>query len=174
MPPLTLLELGAGCALTSLVAAALLHPSTSTSITIASDVEATFSTTLQETLDANPTHRFTIRPAILDWGHLEPAAALNFLAVDGRPQGTARALTILGSDILYNPESHQVLLETLVSFLGHPKLRASQALVAYKPRTEGDGNFFSLAERSGFAVEKVWAWGELGVYRLTLGDELAE
>ena len=169
-PPaaLTCLELGAGCALTSLVAATLLPPSSASSTIIPSDVEVTFSTTLKENLDANPSHRALIHPAVLSWGPLPPAEVLDILSVDGLSRDADRALTILGSDILYNPESHRVLLDTLLAFMRHPRIRTAQALIAYKPRTEGDGEFFPLAEKESFEVEKVWEWGELGVYRLTL------
>ncbi|KAK4706092.1 hypothetical protein P7C70_g93, partial [Phenoliferia sp. Uapishka_3] len=165
----TCLELGAGCALTSLVAASLLQSTDPSSTIIASDIEATHSTTLKENLNANLVHGRKVHPAVLQWGILTADDASDFLAAgDDLRKTKKKSLTILGSDILYDPDTHQLLLDTLLSFFQLEEVVDYQALIAYKPRTEGDQNFFPLAEKAGLVVEKVWAWGEMSVYRLTM------
>lgn len=151
----TVIELGAGLGLVSL-AASLFLPSPTTRV-IATDIAATVSTTLSENLDAFP--HCTVRREVLDWGIVAPERVSELLDGD--------VPLLLGSDILYNPSSHQVLLETILSFLG-PSSRGSrgrgQALIAYKPRTEGDDLFFPLAVAAGLKVHKLWFWSNIGIW----------
>ncbi|GAA5892163.1 hypothetical protein JCM8208_001459 [Rhodotorula glutinis] len=167
-------ELGAGCALASLAAAHVLRSSEGVDTSVlATDVEATVETTLRENLELNARPRegeVAVRAGVLNWGKLEPAQVDE--VVDG-----AASVTLLGTDILYNPSSHDLLLSTLLSVLRPPSSpspsppppatstpRHRRALIAYKRRTDGDDAFFSLAREGGLDVRQVWAWGEVGVW----------
>ena len=107
----------------------------------------------------------------LDWGSYSPAA-LDKALLPSSSSATATVLdrTLLGSDILYNPESHAVLLQTLLSFLRPPgqigSIR-SKCLIAYKARTDGDDAFFGLAREKGLEVREVWRWGQVGVWQFS-------
>lgn len=206
-----MVELGAGCALASMVAAKLLSsPSasgaeqTAAATILATDVETTVESTLEENLRANgllsssssakkvSDQSWSAKPppilidsAVLDWGRLsddqlrvvfghprQDSRRLNGDAADARDDP---ALTILATDVLYNPESHPLLLATLLSLLRPTRARSQddgsplprRALVTYKRRTEGDDGFFPLAREAGLAVDKVWEWGEVGVWTVT-------
>ncbi|KAG0663076.1 hypothetical protein C6P46_002919 [Rhodotorula mucilaginosa] len=205
---LRVVELGAGCALASMVAAKLLSsPSasgaeqTAAATILATDVETTVESTLEENLRANgllsssnkkisdqssnaKPPPIMIDSAVLDWGRLSDDQVR---VVFGHPRQESRrlngvadtrddpALTILATDVLYNPESHPLLLATLLSLLRPTRARSQddgsplprRALVTYKRRTEGDDGFFPLAREAGLAVDKVWEWGEVGVWTVT-------
>ncbi len=162
---------------------------------LATDVETTVESTLEENLRANgllmsskvsgrPANakpRRMIESAVLDWGRLSDellGVVLGHPRQDGRRLNgdtdalDSTALTILATDVLYNPESHPLFLSTLLSLL-RPTRRTSsgnlprRALVAYKQRTEGDDGFFPLAREAGLEVDKVWKWGEVGVWAIT-------
>ncbi|KAM0749724.1 hypothetical protein T439DRAFT_381295 [Meredithblackwellia eburnea MCA 4105] len=154
----TCVELGAGCSLASLAASVLEPPPASV---IATDVQETFSTTMKENIEFNQSLE-RVRPAVLDWGLLSEA---DIAALVPRPAQTS--LMLLGTDILYNPSSHPILLETVSTLLRLPNIVNSQFLLAYKPRTEGDDGFFELAREAGLNVEKVWSWGDVHIYRIT-------
>ena len=199
---LRIVELGAGCALASMVAAKLLSsPSAcgakqTAATMLATDVETTVESTLKENLRANgllasskiassnaTPPPIMIESAVLDWGRLSDeqlGVVLGHPRLDGRSMSgdtDARddpALTILATDVLYNPESHPLLLATLLSLLRPTRTESSldnhsprRALVAYKRRTEGDDGFFPLAREAGLEVDKVWEWGEVGVWAVT-------
>ncbi|GAA5856385.1 hypothetical protein JCM8547_008718 [Rhodosporidiobolus lusitaniae] len=170
---LKLIELGAGCALASM-AAKRLSPSLDVLVT---DVEATVTTTLRENLVANGLDG-EVDSAVLDWGKLDGEKIEELRRTrDGKQ---AEAVTLVGTDVLYNPSSHQLLLDTLLSFLrptsppsssdspaSSSSSRSSpptRALIAYKRRTDGDDGFFPLCEQAGLRVERVWGWGEVGVW----------
>lgn len=204
-----MVELGAGCALASMVAAKLLSsPSasgaeqTAAATILATDVETTVESTLEENLRANgllssssnkkisdqssnaKPPPIMIDSAVLDWGRLSDDQVR---VVFGHPRQESRrlngvadtrddpALTILATDVLYNPESHPLLLATLLSLLRPTRARSQddgsplprRALVTYKRRTEGDDGFFPLAREAGLAVDKVWEWGEVDVWTVT-------
>ncbi|ORY53997.1 hypothetical protein BCR35DRAFT_17355 [Leucosporidium creatinivorum] len=172
-----LLELGAGSALATLSAATLLqhlYPKTAAAAStrlLATDVQETVETTLSENLDFNSSSsssasRLPIGTSILPWGSLSPTELAALL-----PSPPPRRLTILGADILYNPSSHTLLLDTLLSLL--PACEEGEwegrAFIAYKKRTEGDEGFFERAREAGFEVVRVWCWGEVGVWRVERG-----
>lgn len=164
--PHTILELGAGSALASLVTSRMLYrpPSSTSTRLLATDVEATVSTTLAENLRFNPTtSRLDIKTQVLNWGPVTPARRKKLLP---ELEGEGR-LTILGADILYNPESHEVLLESLLGLLraGEEGEEGDRAFIAYKARTEGDDGFFDLARGRGLEVVKVWEWGDVSVWK---------
>ncbi|BGP37040.1 hypothetical protein JCM10449v2_000944 [Rhodotorula kratochvilovae] len=177
-------ELGAGCALASLAAAHVLRSSVGASV-LATDVQATVETTLRENLAANAgavgvkgagAVAVEVEAEVLDWGELAPEQVER--VVDG-----AGSVTLLGTDILYNPESYALLLATLLSVLrpaAAPSFTTStvagpsssssshrRTLIAYKRRTEGDDGFFDLARTSGLDVAKVWEWGEVSIWSFT-------
>ncbi|GAA5850844.1 hypothetical protein JCM9279_003944 [Rhodotorula babjevae] len=172
---LRVVELGAGCALASLAAAHVLRSMDGIDASVlATDIEATVETTLRENLDLNARRRrgaVEVRAGVLDWGQLAPAQVDE--VVDG-----AQSVTLVGTDILYNPSSHGVLLSTLLSVLRPPSPSTNsspaspaapapphrRAIIAYKRRTDGDDAFFSLARDGGLDVRQVWAWGEVGVW----------
>lgn len=177
-----IIELGAGLSLAALTAASILSPINPSTATIppskrsrnedafdlaifSSDVEATVATTLRENLEVNappPPIRtsLTIQPRVLSWGPLSNNQLRSFGTTAGE-----YSTTILGSDILYNPESHTLLLDTIVSLLNDAS-SDSKALIAYKARTEGDDNFFQLARDVGLSSEIVWSWGDIAVYEI--------
>ncbi|BGP13124.1 hypothetical protein JCM10213_000873 [Rhodosporidiobolus nylandii] len=158
-------ELGAGCALASMAAAKRLLPGAEV---LATDVQATVESTLRENLAANGLledgEERGVHAGVIDWGVLSPERVATLSRSGGQPV----PLTLIGSDILYNPSSHPLLLSSLLSFLrpadSSPVEQPRRALIAYKHRTEGDDAFFALAEGSGLRVEKVWEWGEVGVW----------
>lgn len=161
-PPRVILELGAGSALASLTSSRLLalNSASPPPRLIATDVEVTVSTTLTENLDANPSSRLTIDKQVLDWGPISASRLKELRGTDHT------AVTVLGADILYNPESHGVLLESLLALLRPMKGAEGGdiAYIAYKARTEGDDGFFELARGAGLEVEKVWEWGDVSVW----------
>lgn len=197
-----MVELGAGCALASMVAAKLLSSASATggqtaaATVLATDVETTVESTLEENLRANglllsssnisgrssnATRQLVIESAVLDWGQLSDE---QLRVVLGQSQHDRRssadtdaldfaALTILATDVLYNPESHPLFLSTLLSLLRPTRTiprdgcLPRRALVVYKRRTEGDDGFFPLAREAGLEVDKVWEWGEVGVWAVT-------
>lgn len=163
--PHQLMELGAGCGLGSLAAAHIAGQSkvSQNYDILATDILATVDTTLSENLCRNK-QTSTFRTEPLDWGTLEPSRILKLLhltASQSRPN-----LTIIGSDILYDPDTHCILLDTIKSLLRHPATSKSRCLIAYKARTEGDDNFFTLAQEGGLKVTRVWSWGDLSLYEL--------
>lgn len=184
--PSRIIEVGSGCGLASLAALKIIQSTNLTSSNLAkskvdivqTDIEATVNTTLAENLETNlpSSSRYqldncTIKSTTLDWGILSNEDKLHYLGVNKKEE--AQHLTILGSDILYDPDTHLALLQTINSLLG-PTLDGlnaldavavkRKALIAYKARTEGDDGFFELARRSGRQVKKVWAWGEIQVW----------
>ncbi|GAA5971412.1 hypothetical protein JCM11641_008343 [Rhodosporidiobolus odoratus] len=177
MRRIKVIELGAGCALASLAIWRLLPDAD----ILATDVEATVSTTLRENLAANSLEETgagrkggqAIVAEVLDWGEVAPEHVQRLAGDD-----VDSALTLIGSDILYNPSSHALLLSTLLSFL-RPRPRSPssaatstsstptqhrRALIAYKHRTEGDDGSFPLARSAGLEVKEVWKWGGVGVW----------
>ncbi|GAA5903394.1 hypothetical protein JCM6882_006536 [Rhodosporidiobolus microsporus] len=158
-----IVDLGAGCALATMAVRRLLDNEGAD--VLATDVEATVETTLRENLVANGEEE-GVRAEVLDWGELDPARVESLARCEG---GQVDSLTLIGSDILYNPSSHSLLLSTLLSFLrpspsSSPPPPPTRALIAYKRRTDGDDAFFSLAAAAGLEVKKVWEWGEVGVW----------
>ncbi|GAA5986457.1 hypothetical protein JCM5350_003393 [Sporobolomyces pararoseus] len=164
-------ELGAGCALASLVAGQVIRSIEGEVSVVATDIEATVETTLLENLNFNETVTKGDR-RVLDWGALAEDQVKNVLGVESIAQQTD--LSLIATDVLYNPESHQLLLDTLLSFLRPSSAIApilsntsSRALIAYKRRTEGDDGFFGLAREAGLKTEKVWEWSEVSVWCFT-------
>lgn len=189
-----IIEVGSGCGIASSFALKLiqnLNNSKSNSekyrvTVVATDIEATVESTLKENLSINfppPATRekdstiSEIRSEVLNWGVLSEAEKELYLGKDDAEQD----ITILGSDILYDPDTHLDLLQTINSLLGstisnvliqgsldttsHQQLNSRRkAIIAYKARTEGDDGFFTLAKESGRRVEKVWQWGEIQVW----------
>ncbi|GAA5971984.1 hypothetical protein JCM21900_002626 [Sporobolomyces salmonicolor] len=166
--PLRVVELGAGCALASMCAQHVLADVEGKLSIVATDVKPTVETTLAENLAANSvsSRQPAITASVLDWGK-----STCLQVCDARPPASPSSppphLTLLGSDILYNPSSHSLLLDTLLAFCRptDSSLTASaRALIAYKKRTDGDGAFFGMASEAGLDVRKVWEWGEVGVW----------
>lgn len=171
-----IVELGAGCALASMAASRVLSEGVAIGVAsvLATDVEATVETTLRENLEANSDGE-AVESAVLDWGELSQET-VDSVVRGGERQTRADAddgisLTLLATDVLYNPSSHQLLLSTLVSLLRPHYVSTSptshRALIAYKRRTEGDECFFELAKEAGLAVSKVWEWCEVSVWSFT-------
>ncbi|GAA5895061.1 uncharacterized protein JCM6883_002306 [Sporobolomyces salmoneus] len=162
-----IVELGAGCALASFTAVQTIQKVDDRSSVVATDVEATVETTLQENLKYNESVS-KVKKQVLNWGVLLEAEVKEVLGPDTL---TPTDLILIATDVLYNPESHSLLLGTLLSFLRPsptitPLLSdtSSRALIAYKRRTEGDDGFFELARKAGLKVEKVWEWSEVSVW----------
>jgi hypothetical protein len=79
-------------------------------------------------------------------------------------------LTLLACDVLYNVNSHQVLLSTILAFF-RAKRKQVQCFIAYKRRTEGDDRFFTMAREQGLQVDCLVELGFAGVeiWRLSKG-----
>lgn len=159
------IELGAGCGLVSMAVSDLLsHPSSRNddgggedSEVVATDVQSTVSSTLTENTETNSRSFPDIQIRVLDWG---PVDQTRWHETDGDSTDRAR-LTILATDVLYNTSSHEALLETLCGLLQD---ECDRAFIAYKPRTDGDGDFFEMAKRAGLRVERVWEWGQMSIW----------
>lgn len=186
VPPLRIIEVGSGCGLASLAALKIIQSTIPAVSAISSklkvdiiqtDIEATVNTTLAENLETNlpfssrsNLDNFTIESKTLDWGILSDDMIKQFLGKNKKEEDD-QYLTILGSDILYDPDTHLALHQTINSLLGSTGGNVialaevkRKALIAYKARTEGDDGFFELARQSGRQVEKVWEWGEIQVW----------
>ena len=168
--PRKILELGGGLALVSLVASSLLSNMDANVEVVCTDVAVTVETTLRENLEANSL--IEVRAAVLDWG---PTTEEKMREVLGLNEGAGGMdLTIVASDVLYHPESHRLLLETMLGLFGFTKRSNDgregrcQAFIAYKPRTEGDDGFFELAREAGLTVQMVWRFGTIQVYRFSV------
>lgn len=128
---LKVLELGAGCGLVSMVASSLLSTLAIQSFeVIASDVEVTVDTSMKDNLALNAllsskgrTKTKRIRSEVLQWGiDSDEEVAKMMKRILNLPEYTrddleGSDLTILASDVCYNPSFHQPLLETLLIFL---------------------------------------------------------
>ena len=98
----------------------------------------------------------------LQWG--EASAVIDLL--DALPQPveleasdqSARGLTLLASDVLYNRSSDFVFLETLQTFFALKSTNrypaGIRAVLAYRSRSEGDDRFFRLAVEGGLQLER--------------------
>ena len=163
-----ILELGGGLALVSLVASSLLSHNDPSVEVICTDVAVTVDTTLAENLLAN--RRIKVRAEVLDWG---PVTMEKIEQVPGwKEDETEFDLTIIASDVLYHPESHALLLRTMLDLFAFIEERnrgrgGCQAFIAYKPRTEGDDAFFDLSRGKGLEVGLCWSFGAIQVYRFS-------
>lgn len=170
------IELGAGSGLASLTCARLAASEFAASsrgevCIISTDVEATVHSTLAENLKINDeasSQRAQIHSRVLDWGHV-PSTGFDSLLEGTGNDNSARTMEwrrlVLGADILYNPSSHQVLLDTLLSVLRPHEKCGDQAYIAYKRRTDGDDRMFDSAREAGLTVHKVWQWGEVSIWQ---------
>lgn len=178
-PFLQVIELGAGCGTVSLAAARLLSSAglgADEAEVTCTDVQVTVDTSLRENLGFDRQPPSTFNPnalhasaRTLDWGSYSSAQLDTLFPAPAR-SSTAVDRTLLGSDILYNPESHSLLLETLLSFMRPKKEGQSgltKALIGYRGRTEGDGEFFGRAEGAGLRVRRVWSWGQVEIWEFT-------
>lgn len=214
-----------------LVAAYILTNLGGSSEVLCTDLEETLEFSLAENIEENresivgTRNGVAISAEALGWGTLEIAEVtrlrnigshsvegmIESCPVDGAPVGGLfPPLTILASDVLYNPSSHQLLLDTLASLMSTSSPPSSQspststesdpsgshsptakkrrklsttspsspshaqALIAYKPRTPGDANFFPLATAAGFKVEKVPVGTKLALASLSCFGSTAD
>jgi predicted nicotinamide N-methyase len=133
------LELGTGCGLISL-ATAIAVPEASK--ILATDILEIVETTLAETLSANS--HLSISSEALRWGEDLPS-------IVKQHNGD---IVILASDVLYNKESHQDFLQTLLDVFAACKGQA-QAFVTYKHRVIGDEGFFEMAKNGGLYLAMI-------------------
>lgn len=136
---------------------------------LATDIEATVETTLAENVAHNSRRPSDtpIETVVLNWGKLSDDRVKEILDSSPNPN-----LTLIATDVLYDPDTHQLLLDTLLSFLRPsneiaPLLGSTRALIAYKRRTDGDDGFFEMARKAGLEVGKVWEWSEVSVWSFT-------
>lgn len=171
-PRTRVVELGAGCALASLTVAQLHNYSDGESSVVATDIEATVETTLSENLSHNEANAKVAR-RVLNWGTLSDSHVKDMLDCSASVSHSSvpSDLTLIASDVLYDPDTHQLLLDTLLSFLRpSPSVAplftdiSTRALIAYKRRTDGDDGFFALAKEAGLNVGKIWEWSEVSVW----------
>ena len=150
-----IVELGAGCGLLSLAASArLLLSDQATSKIIATDLKEVVNSTLQESLLANSALAINIQPLALDWGTSDLSLP------PGKP------LTILASDVLYNADSHEIFLDTLLAMY---KLAGGDAIVyiAYRHRIAGDDRFWELARESGLVFGQIHQLADIQIWQCT-------
>jgi predicted nicotinamide N-methyase len=163
----SILELGAGVGLVSIVAT-LLNGSGGGGKVIATDIgQATM-----QLLTANTSQLEAriIECQPFDWNDLDAFSST----------ATSTGFDyVLAADVLYNPGSHTALLEALRWLCsrraGHPHLPATQVLIAYKFRTEGEQEFFRRAQADyGFLIDMVYQQSaghcipEAMIYRLAI------
>lgn len=144
----TVLELGAGCGLASLAYAQSLLNRTAKTLTriVATDLPEIVDSTLKSSLQANPTLARSIEAESLMWGeelHCDFSSD-----ADGH-------LIVLASDVLYNPSSHEIFLRTLLALRDRCK-GSMKVFIAYKHRTEGDGDFFQRSAQQNMPFERVY------------------
>ncbi|GAA5832282.1 hypothetical protein JCM3766R1_002363 [Sporobolomyces carnicolor] len=139
---------------------------------VATDIEATVETTLSENLSHNEANAKVAR-RVLNWGTLSDSHVKDMLDCSASVSHSSvpSDLTLIASDVLYDPDTHQLLLDTLLSFLRpSPSVAplftdiSTRALIAYKRRTDGDDGFFALAKEAGLNVGKIWEWSEVSVW----------
>ncbi|KAK4056247.1 hypothetical protein OIO90_002690 [Microbotryomycetes sp. JL221] len=163
-----LLELGAGCGLVSMVAAARFalqsdqYDSNKPVRIVASDVQDTVETTLKETLESNGFCHNLIEQQVVEWDCMSQATRQRVRHQDDCDE-REQNLCIIATDVLYNTDSHSILLNTIL-FLLKPN---ESMFISYKRRTEGDSNFFNRAQIEGcMKVENIWTWGEVSIWKL--------
>lgn len=151
-----IIELGAGCGLASLVAAATFP----TSVTIiATDLAEVVNTTLRDNLLSNSDLGDRITATTLEWGDID---ASNHLAAGD----LISDCLIFAVDVLYNQDSHTLLLASLEGLF----IRfgaATQAYIGYKHRIAGDGDFFDMARQRHFRVAVVYRLADVEIWRMT-------
>ena len=99
-----------------------------------------------------------VRTGALDWDEATLPTALQLDAT--------APLLVLASDVCYNVGSHASLLRTMRTLLARPQ---ATALLAYRPRSDGDGAFFDMARDAGVSVDEVEKarWNDIRVFRLS-------
>ena len=169
----TVLELGSGCGLLGmgLVAASMPPTSFSSSTTLYQVVMTDHSTEwLQQNLERNQEILFggsnvetqqqqhqNIEIHRLQWGNEQDLASLYETSAILHQYSKHRKQFdyIIGSDILYNPASHEALVSTLKFFSSSSNKKSNtitQTLLAYPKRQSDEAQFVSLAESNGFLV----------------------
>lgn len=154
--PLKVVELGAGCGLVALAAARL---NCVTSV-VATDLSETVEGSLADNLARCPEGVAKVRSACLSWGTDSRNDALAVAATRSDED-----LLLVASDVLYNPSSHDALLDTVEPML-RAKPTGAEMLLAYRPRTEGDDAFFKIARGKGLSTSVVVQVGVVSIWSL--------
>lgn len=151
------LELGAGCGLVSLAVAAR-HRAQGIAMghIIATDLPKVVASTLEGALNVNAGLSGSIVAHPLEWGTF---------GRESLPFTLAKPLTILASDVLYNADSHAILLETLQSLRGRGLKTGCSIFIAYRHRIAGDDEFWALAENASLAFTMVCQVADLQLWR---------
>lgn len=160
-PAALVLELGAGCGLVSLAAAACgVHSSCDI---IASDLPDIVESTLSASLAANAALASGISAQFLIWGEdLAPSLRQAIARHQNR-------LTIYASDVLYNSGSHEVFLQTLIA-LAAAAVGGMEVWIAYRHRIAGDDDFWVMAESAMMPFERVHQIADIQLWRYCSSD----
>lgn len=166
-PFVEIVELGAGCGLAGLTAARLLdHHGLKPARILLTDLPEVISTTLTTNVTqirtqlANP-EMIDIRAEPLRWG--------TSVTLPASTSVSGTNFFILANDVLYNPENQSVFLQSMLQLfelhlrLGH----VVEALIGYRPRTDGDVHFFRKAEQAGLTVKRIARLGTILIFRLS-------
>lgn len=137
-------ELGTGCGLVSLAVANLQQGD---GRVIATDLQEVIDATLAATLKHNSPLGHKIDSFVLPWG-VPRATWPPALAEIKGPLG------IVASDVLYNPESHQSFLDSLLDLISM-SADPVPVFLTYKHRTQGDDAFFTIAGNAGLFFKMV-------------------
>lgn len=151
-----ILELGAGCGLVSLAAAACgAFPDCNI---IASDLPEIVESTLSASLAANASLAAGISAQPLAWGEdLTPTLRQAVNQHQDR-------LTVYASDVLYNSDSHEVFLQTLLALCAAAK-RDMEVWIAYRHRIAGDDGFWEMARSAMMPFERVHQIADIQLWR---------
>ncbi|KAG0141919.1 hypothetical protein CROQUDRAFT_663177 [Cronartium quercuum f. sp. fusiforme G11] len=160
---LEIIELGSGCGLAALTAARLLDHHRLRARIILTDLEEVISTSLAPNVTQTKVRltKETLVEILTEcciWG--SPSSL--------PPVKTNRSL-ILANDVLYNPENQAAFLHTVLQ-LFDTRVRLGQsvsALLGYRPRTEGDHEFFQTAKQAGLVVERIARIGTVHIFKLS-------
>lgn len=149
------IELGAGCGLVSLAIEQALKEDLRR--IIATDLSEVVESTLKATLDANAKTTSSIQMQSLEWASSEDTARL-LESCQGRD-----SLWLVAADVLYNPDSHEVLLQTICDLC--QLFEQHTITIAYRPRALGDYDFFALAEGKGYIFKQVTELADVQIWQ---------
>lgn len=154
-----IIELGSGLGTVSLATALVLRGrGKGDSKIIATDLPEIVKTTLSSNIRRHPALAKQIHVMNFTWG--EPLPPLITSAIEA-----ADSLTVLACDVLYNRDSHPLLVDALIRL--HKASNGSVIVyIAYKHRISGDGDFFSGPILETFVVDKIYTLAGIEVYCL--------
>ena len=152
----TVIELGSGCGLVSLAVEQALG--NTTKAIWATDLSEVVETTLKDTL---LTHarltKSSVNSQALEWGVAQDTDRLLENVAE------RHALWIVAADVLYNPSSHEALLQTICQLCS--RVRQCTVTIAYRPRAAGDDHFFELAREQGLQFRMMLELADVQIWQ---------